>query len=473
MVTLDITDNAIKLMMVRGTQVEMAASLPLEAGLVHDGIIVNPAVVGQRISELMAANGISEKRVLVSISGIHAIYRVVPMPKLSKSMLEEAVNREMERVIPVPLNELYTSWETINLSDIETAICIIGIPRGDIDSVLDTLRLVRLQPEVIDIRPLALARVADERDSLIINAQPVGFDIVAVINGIPELISSLPFPDETASPDEKIAEVKEELDRTIAFYNSSHKGGEITNRMATFVSGELGDMLSGTLEYRVKPLPRLLSYADSLNISEYAANIGLALRQTRPPISPTRSNLNVTPEIYLPKSFSVMQFGSWAFILLAIIALLLFGLNTIRSYTETMDLMTKVNSIQTQIEKKQTTVTTIKQLQSQIDALHKEGAAFNTVLDSAKAQRANVNGDLSKVTSLLPGIIDVNTIEYTTSVSAAQTTATLTVSGTAPDDTTVVDYIRDLTNSGQFSSVLISDMVETEYNQWQFTLTLK
>ena len=46
----------------------------------------------------------------------------------------------------------------------------------------------------MDVRPLALARVADERDALIINVQPVGFDIVVMIDGIPELLRSLPFP---------------------------------------------------------------------------------------------------------------------------------------------------------------------------------------------------------------------------------------------------------------------------------------
>ena len=90
MVTLDIEDTSIKLMVVKGKQVETAASLPLEPGLVHDGVIINPATVSQRITELMAAHGISEKKVVVSISGIHSIYRVVNVPKLPKNLLDEA-----------------------------------------------------------------------------------------------------------------------------------------------------------------------------------------------------------------------------------------------------------------------------------------------------------------------------------------------------------------------------------------------
>jgi type IV pilus assembly protein PilM len=465
MVTLDIEDNAIKLMVVKGKQVEMAASLPLEDGLVHDGTIVDPAAVGRRISELLAAHGINEKRVAVGISGIHSIYRVVNVPKLPKRLLDQAAQEEMERAMPVPLNELYTSWQAIPLSDIETAICLVGMPRSTVDAMLETLHQAGLQPEVMDVRPLALARIADERDALIINAESVGFDIVAVINGIPELLRSLPFPDDTASPDDKIAEVKEELERTIAFYNSSHKGVEITNRMAAFVSGELGDMLAQTLEYRVKPLPQLLSYTDGLNISEYAANVGLALGQTRTELSPARVTLNVTPEVYQPRTFPVIQLASWAFIVVSIIVLLLFGISTMQSYMQNIDLVAQVRGIQTQLENRQTTQTSIKQLQAQIDAATKNSAVFTQALDTAKSERATVTNALSTTTSLLPGIIDVSSIAYNA--------GTLTVSGVAPDDTTVINYVRDLTNSGQFSSVLISNMSEAEFNQWQFTLTIK
>jgi Tfp pilus assembly protein PilN len=127
--------------------------------------------------------------------------------------------------------------------------------------------------------------------------------------------------------------------------------------------------------------------------------------------------------------------------------------------------MTQVNGIQTQVETRQTTQTSIQQLQAQIDEAQNAGAVFTQALDSAKAQRAKVNDDLRTVTRWLPGIIDLNSIDYSTEA--------LTITGTAPDDTTVVDYVRDLTNSGQFSSVMISNMTETEYNQWQFTLTLR
>jgi len=466
MVTLDIEDTSIKMMVVKGKQVETAASLPLEPGLVHDGVIIDPATVSRRIGELMAAHGVAEKKVAVGISGIHSIYRTVNLPKLPKKMQDEAAQREMERAMPVPLNELYTSWQVISTSDVETAICIIGLPRNTVDAMLDTLHQAGLQPEAIEVRPLVLARVVDERYAIIINIQPAGFDIVIMIDGIPELLRSLPFPAEAASSDEKVAEVKEELERTVAFYNSSHKGSEITVNTAAFVSGELGEMLAETLEHRVKPLPQLLSYADSVNTSEYTANIGLALRQARADFSSARVSLNVTPEVYLPKPFPTIQLASWAFIVLAIAVLFLFGISTLQKYRGTLTLQMQVNTIRSKVELRQGTETAIKQLQTKIDQIQQESATFKQPLDDAEAQRAIVNGGLSQVTSLLPGIINLNSISY-------NSTKGFTVTGTATDDTTIIDYVRSLRNSNQFSSVLITDMRELDLNNWQFTLTLK
>jgi hypothetical protein len=366
--------------------------------------------------------------------------------------------------MPVPLNELYTSWQAISMSDIETAMCIVGLPRNTVDAMLDTLNQAGLKPEAMDVRPLALARVADERDAIIINVQSVSFDIVVMIDGVPELLRSLPFPASAASVPDKISEVKEELERTVAFYNSGHKENPITHYTAAFVSGELGDALAGTLEYQVKPLPQLLSYTDSLNTSEYTTNIGLALKLMRADISQTRVNINVIPEVYLPKPRPIIQIVSWAFIPVAIAVIFLLAISTLQTFRETLSLQTKVDSAQTQIQIRQGTEAALKQLQTKVDEAKKARDAFKPPLDSAKAQRIKVNCDLSKATSLLPGIIKLKSISYSQS---------LTISGTAPDETIIVNYVRDLRNSGQFSEVLISDMHEIEYNEWQFSLTLK
>jgi Tfp pilus assembly protein PilN len=155
---------------------------------------------------------------------------------------------------------------------------------------------------------------------------------------------------------------------------------------------------------------------------------------------------------------------SWVFIPVAIAVIFLLAISTLQTFRETQLLQAKVDTAQTQVQIRQGTEVALKQLQTKVDEAKKARDAFKPPLDSAKAQRTKVNGDLSKATSLLPGIIELTSISYSQS---------LTISGTATDETIIVNYVRNLRNSGQFSEVLISDMHEIEYNEWQFSLTLK
>jgi len=465
MITLDIEDSSIKMMVVRGRRVETAMSLPLEPGLVHDGVVIDTTSVSRRIAELLSAQGIKEKKAVVSVSGIHSIYRTVNIPKLPKNLLDEAALREAERAMPVPLNELYTSWQAISMSDIETTLCIVGLPRNTVDAILDTLRQAGLQPEAIEVRPLAIARVADERNAIIVNVQQNGFDIVVMVDSIPELLRSLPFPTSAESIADKISAAKEELERTVVFHNSSHKENPIANHTAAFISGELGEMLAGTIEYRVKTLPQLLSYSGSLNANEYATNIGLALKLMRADINQTQVNINALPQVYLPKPFPIIQIVSWAFILVAIAVILVLAVSTLQAFRQTQLLQAQVNSAQAEIQRRQGTEAAMAQLQTKITEAEETRDFFKPPLDSAEQNRAKVNGDLSKATSLLPGIVELTSI--------TETINSLIISGMSPDETTIVNYVRELRNSGRFSEVLISDMRERQFNEWQFTLTLK
>jgi len=465
MFTLDIEDTCIKMMVVKGRRVEIAATLPLEPGLVEDGVVVDKAAVSQRIKELMAAHGVAERQVVVSISGIHSIYRVVSLPRLPKGLLSEAARREMERVMPVPLNELYTSWQAIPVSDIEIAICLVGLPRNTIDAMLDTLHEAGLESSVMDIRPLALARVTDEKDALIINVQPASFDIVVMVDGIPELLRSLPFPSGDVSAADKVAAVKEELDRTVTFYNSSHKASPINENTAAFVSGELGEMLVEALGYPVKPLPEWLSYPEGFVASEYAANIGLALKQGGIGRSQVRVDINVVPAAYLPKPRPIVEVVSWAFVVIAVAVLVPLAVLTQREYRESSALQTQVDAAQLQVRVREGTKADVEELQAKVAQAKAGTAVFEQPLDDFEAQRERVNRDLSKVTSLLPGTIDLDSIDYGEE--------DLEISGTAPDEAAILSYCRSLRDTGRFSEVLVSDMHEVEYNEWDFTLTLE
>jgi type IV pilus assembly protein PilM len=468
MINLDIEDNSIRMMVVKGRRVELAASSDLEPGLVEDGVIVNAARVSKQITKLMTTHGVTDKKVVVSISGINSIYRVVRIPRLPKKMLAEAAVREMTRVMPVPLNQIYTSWQAINMSKTETVISMIGLPRNNVDTVMEVLHNAGLDSRLMDIKPLAIARVADEKDALIISVETGSFDIVVMIDGIPELLRSLSFPGKDTSTEDRISTIKKELEKTVNFYNSSHKESPMNDNIPVFVSGDQAEILTEQLDYAVKPLPALLSYREGFDTHSYAVNTGLAVKQVRVAESGIRININAISEKYLPRPRPVAAIVAVSFIVVGIIVIMQLFMMTFRASKETSVLQSQVANAQNQSQVFKETSSEMTKLQESLDEKEAVLTTFKGPLERYVAQREKVNGDLGTITSSLPGTVILNSIEYSEKFDRKR----LLLRGTAPDEATILMYSNALQESGRFYQVIISSMTVVDYNVIRFHLNL-
>jgi Tfp pilus assembly PilM family ATPase len=62
-VTLDVSANTIRILSVKGRRVKKWGSMPLPAGLVRDGHILDTKAVGAAINALFKSTGVPKKRV--------------------------------------------------------------------------------------------------------------------------------------------------------------------------------------------------------------------------------------------------------------------------------------------------------------------------------------------------------------------------------------------------------------------------
>jgi hypothetical protein len=463
MITLDIEDNALNIVTFKGNNVINAIEEPLEPGLVKDGVVLNPGAVGKVIADTFKANGITEKNVVASVSGIGSIYRVARLPKLSGDLMTEAIKQEMSRMIPVPLDDLYTSWQVIPAGSDEVIVPIIAIPKEIIDFMLSTIKEAGLNTKIMDVKPLVIARVADETTAVMINIQPDGFDIVIVVDSIPQLIRSLPFSNEAKSPAEKAGELEEELERTVNFYNSSDPTEKIPDDIDKFISGPLKDTVKESLNHSVKPVPELLLYPADFSADSFVPNLGLALKQSKIKDFPIKLNLNIIPAAYLPKPLSLIHVISWVFIILAAI-IIIFNIIGLQQVLGTNGaLQSKINSLNAQIGSRSVDIPELDALRTQLADIEKQQNDLQLMIAAVDMQRGSVNSELNTITSTVTGNINLTTITYDTY---------WTVRGNAPDPYTVINYVFNLRDTVKFELVQLSSMSEASYNQWNFIITL-
>ncbi|GAG99320.1 unnamed protein product, partial [marine sediment metagenome] len=139
-------DASIRLMVTHDNRIRKWADLPLEPGLVKNSVVIKEAEVAAKIKQLFKDRKVKVKKVIVGLSGLHCLSRPITLPQLPKEMLDEAVRREAKRVLPVPLEQLYISWQTIPAPEGKIHVFLVAVPCKTADALLKVLRQAGLKP---------------------------------------------------------------------------------------------------------------------------------------------------------------------------------------------------------------------------------------------------------------------------------------------------------------------------------------
>ncbi len=458
-VTLYIDDSSLRLLVAKGKKVEKWADLTLEPGLIRDGVILNEAEVAAKIKELLKGLGVRNKKVVAGLSGLRCLTPLISLPQLPKALLPEAIRQETETIMPVPMEQFYLTWQTIP-SRGEEKVFVVAVPRNAADALVKTLRQAGVEPDLMDIKPLALARAVKEATAIIVDVQPTEFDIVIMVDGIPQPIHTQSLPRAAKSWKEKLPIIRQELDKTMKFYDSSHPENPLASDTPIFVSGELTpESLAGELKHPVLPLSPPLKCPPGLLLGRYMANIGLALKKISSVrrACPSKVNVNALPDVYRPEAPSLINMLAPPIILVAV-ALLIFLFMLIRNTAaDTAAGQDQLDTVKQILNEKkpenQLQTEEIAELEKAVAELEVTYDAFATVLDSFGSNHAEVNGDLAVVISALPGTLSLTSISHATG---------LAISGTAPSEGEVLAYATALRASDRFSQVIVSSIKRTK-----------
>ncbi len=515
-VTLYIEDTDIKLLVTSGKQVEKWASLLLEPALVRDGVIIDEERVADGIKTMFKLEEINNKKIDVGLSGLNSIFRIISLPELSQSMLPEAVMNEAGRVIPVPLDQVYLSYQQIPSPKGETRIFLVAYPRNSADTLIKTLIKAGLKPQTMELAPLALCRCANAPRAVIINSWLTYLDIVIMSDGMPQVIRSMSLPIDTVALKEKLPAITEELNRTIAFYNSSYTDAPLDSSVPIFVCGDLAEepdiwkSLVGESGYSVSALKPPIEYPEGFSPCKFMVNIGLALKGQLP-----RGNgnyysivdIDAMPGVYKPPGTSLVRILVPVVVVVALGAVAWGGFVAKGEYDDTAALRSGLEIKELQIEKKDIEVellhSTEEVLQSQVASIESDNAvllegiadweemvaqqteanlqpieaeikanSLESMLASLTQGLAGVDDYLEEMVNLLPETVTLLNVNYNDFASIIQ--------GLASTEGDIFTYAKALRSSSQFSKVTISSITETirseageEITVYEFVFLLK
>lgn len=132
-----------------------------------EGVVVNKKALGESLYELLSKrlNGqISTKRVAATIPSSHTFSRPMKLPHMEGEELTEAVKLEVEQYVPVPVDQLYMGYEVSRRDAKEIELLSVAIPKKIVDSYVDFLQTMGLEPVSLEPTMNALARLFSAAD---------------------------------------------------------------------------------------------------------------------------------------------------------------------------------------------------------------------------------------------------------------------------------------------------------------------
>jgi Tfp pilus assembly protein PilN len=446
-VSLFIDDTEIRLLVVKGKRIKKYASEHLENGWIKDGVIIDLPKVSAKIDELFKQTGLkNRKRVTLCLTGLNCLTKVITIPPVSQSILDEAVRRESERELPMPIDSIYLSWQVTQRSTNEIKVFLLAQNRPVIDALIETLKMARIKPYIFDLAPLALSRLADDKLSVIADIRESQADIVVVEKGVPSIIRGIPFP-RLESFEAKSAILVEELQRILKFYGSKRASRHSNSELSFFITGGLtGDgalagVLSEQLGYEVNSLDSPLVSPKDFNSENYMVNIGSAVREINH-FNGTKSlvGVNLLPEIYRAKRTAPAKLTAVPLSMIAAVLFVFMVLQTLNLMSQTSNLEAQYNEASlTAVQQTQLRVAgqnAIEELQQNFDASTQLMSDLTGVQGHIVSERTTISGFMELIGQHASDIVQLQRLKYLKD--------SINLSGIAVNEEDVLSYVDEL-----------------------------
>jgi len=466
-VSIVVSDTKLKVMSSTNNEIThwMAVDIPEEA--VKDGLIVKPEVIAKLVKSVFTLLKLPRKNVSAALSGISFTYRTLRLPKIKNNILSEAVKRAAQKEINLPLEDLYIDWQVISQTENEITVFVLGMPRTQVDAMVQTAALADIELSSIEHNTLSLARTAGKTDCALIEAGNDSFDIIIISDGIPVTLHSVVPKNKQLSFEDKISQLSDELNRTIDYFNITHKDHRITQDSPVYICGDLIDDIndediSQALGFPLARIAPSIKIPESLEMELYLANIGLLCKSSTKKLqSLICKHENIDVNLLAARKQALKQpvpvkrylaFAAAGFAILLIIPLTLVKNNMTGENSELSNALQNANLL---LMEEQSKAEQFQLISENISALEEETSALEKELEAIKGS-GKVSESVSSITSLLPQ----NAVYSSISVYPDK----ITVEGEAVTRSDVITFINNLVNLNYFSEVRLLFIDESLLN---------
>lgn len=282
-ISLSVEGTNLRVLAVLGKSVETWFSAPLNPLFFREGYVANSSGLGEAIGKALRSRGVGGGRTVCAFTSLGSVHRLISVPQMARKDLANIVSRELRRAA-INVDSYSVTWQVLPGKSGTLQVYVIGVPKEPLVAFVEALRLAGIKPVAVDIKPLALARAVNRKDAIIAHGERDTLELAIVVSNVPVLMRSI-YLGVDASPPQVAVRLAEEVERTVDFYNGTHRSVPLPPDVPIYVTGEVvayprfADNLTPTLGRNVAALEPPLKLPKDLPAYLFAVNIGLALKK--------------------------------------------------------------------------------------------------------------------------------------------------------------------------------------------------
>ncbi len=197
---LDIGSAYIKVVQINDTKTGYELALfdmiPIQPGVIGDGMIADKAKLTNSIKELLKKAGIKRNDAVVGVSGHSSVMiKKITIPIMTEEELSVSIKYEAEQYVPFDINDVEIDFQILGLRAEEEGqmdIVLVAVKKAMIKDYHDVVAQAGLEPVIVDVDSFALSNmyeinygIEERRNIALINVGASTTNINILQNGLP------------------------------------------------------------------------------------------------------------------------------------------------------------------------------------------------------------------------------------------------------------------------------------------------
>jgi type IV pilus assembly protein PilM len=166
-IALDIGSTFIKLVQLKGSGKNYSLAkfgmVPLPAEVIVEGAVMDANRVSEAIKELLVAQKIKTKEVVLSVSGSSVIIKRISIADMTDEELAESIKWEAEQYIPFSIDDVNVDFQKLGpgAAEGQADVLLVAVKKDKINDYVNLVKDAGLEPVVVDVDVFALANMCE------------------------------------------------------------------------------------------------------------------------------------------------------------------------------------------------------------------------------------------------------------------------------------------------------------------------